>query len=132
MRGQGWRWARLVGIIATAVVGLGSSYAIWSADDAPDLMIAFSGVLALLGAVAAVFLLLVVIVTIIEDVRPSMRFRRPAVPLSLAHREAALFGRRRYRMHPISFWGVFTLNNRFVFGFMLCEPPEYVDLQEPL
>lgn len=124
------RWARLIGLIATAVTGLGSSYYIWSFDEAPRIAIAISGLLLAAGGTATLVLLAVIASVIAEDVRPTVRFRKPAVPLSLAQRQASLVGHRNYRLHPIHFWGVLTLNNSFVFGFMLLSDPEYISFVE--
>lgn len=124
------RWARLIGIVATAVLGLGTAFLVWSVDDAPRWTIALSGILAAVGGGAALILLALLAHIIAEDVRPAFRFRKPAVPLSLAHREASMLGRSRYRLHPISFWGGITLNNRFGLVFMIFDKPEYIDFKD--
>lgn len=123
------RWNRLLSLIATALIGIAGACLIWSFNDAPRWTIAVSGLLAAAGVAAALVLLIILVAVIVEDVRPSVRFRKPVVPLSLAHREAALIGRTRFRLHPVTFWGVLTLNHRFVFGFMVCDKPEYVEFK---
>lgn len=124
------RWARLIGIVATAVLGLGASLLIWSTPDAPRWTVALSGILAGAGGGAALILIGLLVVIIMEDVRPSFRFRKPLVPLSLAHREASMVGRSRYRLHPIRFWGGITLNTRFGLVFMVFDKPEYIDFKD--
>jgi hypothetical protein len=125
-------WYRLLAILATATVGLSGAFVILSADKAPKWTLALSGVLGLAGLAAAVVLLAIVVSVIIEDVRPTVRVRKPAGSLALSHREAAMHGRLRFRMHPIRFWGVLTLNNRFLLGFMVFSEPEYLDARKEL
>jgi len=124
------RWYRLFALIASAVIGPGASWLIWSYDDAPRWTIAVSGLLLAAGGAATLVLLAVIASVIAEDVRPTVRLRKPVVPMSLAHREASMVGHRNYRLHPIRFWGVLTLNSSFVFGFMLLSKPEYISFKE--
>lgn len=124
------RWARLIGIVSTAVLGLGAAFLIWSADEAPRWTIALSGVLAALGGLATLILLTLLAVIIIEDVRPALRFRRPANPMFIARRNASMVGRRNYSLHPIRFWGGLFLNNRFALTFMIFDQPEHIDFKD--
>lgn len=123
-------WWRLTSLVATAAIGIGGAWAIWAHPDAPRWTIAASGVLIAAGGAAALILLVVGVAVIAEDVRPTLRFRKPVVPMSLAHREASLVGRKRYRLHPIKFWGGITLNSRFALVFMLFDQPEYIDFKD--
>lgn len=124
------RWWRLGMVALIAGASTAAIYAIWSQPSAPRWLIAISGLLACASAGAMITLAAFAYNVIVDDVRPSLRLRKPAAPVALSHREAALHGRARFRQHPIRFWGVLTLNNRFLFGFMVFAEPEYINLRE--
>lgn len=121
------RWGRLLSIVAMAAFGLNFAYVAFTADDAPRWFIALGGVAGLAGLAALVVLIALAWWIIVDDIRPAFRFRKPVVPLALAHSESSLVGRAHYRLHPIRFWGGITLNNRFYFGFMIFGPPRHED-----
>lgn len=118
------RWLRIAAIAVTAILGVGGAWAILRSSDAPRWLVAFSGLIGLAGLAAFAALVLISWYVVTEKIRPSLRFRKPVVPLALAHREASLVGRRAYRNHPIRFWGGLILNNSFFVGFMLFGKPE--------
>lgn len=123
-----WRWDRLAVATATACVGIGAGYAGLTANLGP-LAVMACGVLGLAGIAATAFLLIFIYAWIEDDVRPSLCFRRPAVPIALMHSGAAMKGYRTFRNHPVRFWGGLMLNNSFFFGFMLFGKPEYESLR---
>lgn len=112
-------WLRITAIVTIVAACIGGVLAIWHWDQAPRWAYAVSGVLMIPIAIVAAALAILAWYFVSEVLRPSIRFRKPLVPLALATREAALAGRSRYRMHPVTFWGVLTCGNRFAFGFML-------------
>lgn len=124
------KWLRIVTIglvVAACMVGAGS---IWLWDQAPRWALALSGILAIPVILAAAAAALLAWYFIVEIVRPSVRLRKPLAPLSLATQEPALSGRRRYRMHPVTFWGVLTLGNRFALGFMVFGKMHHISFKE--
>lgn len=121
------RWFRLAGFVAASVIGLGVTY-IAVMYDVPRWFVAISGLMFAIGIFATGTLGAFLWVTITEDVRPSLRFRRPVVPIAISHNEAGMIGERRFRQHPVRFWGGLALNSRFFVGFMVFSPPEYLHL----
>jgi hypothetical protein len=126
------KWWRLAAIIAMATIGIGGGWVTFHASPDARWLVASSGVLFCAGVAAALVLMAVALHIVIEDIRPSVRLRRPVGQLALSHREASMHGQARFRHHPIKFWGVLTLNNRFVFGFMVCDPPQYLTFKVPV
>lgn len=126
-----WNWPRLGAILVATVVGLCAGYATFAADDPPRILVVVGGVLGVVGVAGSVAIALFAYTIIADDVRPALRFRKPAVPMSLSHDEAALIGRRSFRQHPVRFWAGLTLNNRFFMGFMLFDQPKRFTLHDP-
>jgi hypothetical protein len=127
-----WNWDRIAAIAGAAVGGLTIGYVTFVADSLPRALIVIGGILGLAGAAASAVLVLFIYTVIADCVRPALRFRRPLVPMSLSHDEAALIGRRSFRQHPVRFWGGLTLNNRFFVGFMLFDQPTRFTLTDPV
>lgn len=121
---------QIVGIVGGTLGCLAGIAAIWCWDQAPRWAIALSGILAIPVVLVAAASALLAWYFVAEVVRPSVRFRKPLAPLFLATQEAALCGRRRYRMHPVEFWGVLTCGNRFAFGFMWFGKITHIDFNE--
>ncbi|QJR01739.1 hypothetical protein HH800_05745 [Sphingobium yanoikuyae] len=118
-------WGRISAALATAIVGIGGAWIILAADEAPKALIAISGLLGIAGLAGAALLVAAVSYLVSEVIRPAFRFRKPAVPMALSHREAALIGHKSFRNHPVKFWGGLILGNSFFFGFMIFGAPEY-------
>lgn len=120
-----WDWRKLGSIVATAVVCDAGAYRILADPAAPRWTVAMAGPMVISGAAATLVLGIIAWSIIVDDIKPALRFHQPTIPLALAHRESALIGQRRFRNHPVRFWGGLTLSNRFFVGFMLLDPPEY-------
>jgi hypothetical protein len=125
-----WRWWKLAAIICASVIGLGGAYVSY-AYDVPRFLVAISGLLFAVGITSTVVLAAFLWIVVSEDVRPALRFRRPVVRISLSHDEVGFVGERRFRQHPVTFWGGLILNNRFFVGFMLFAPPEHLTFTDP-
>jgi hypothetical protein len=123
------RWARFLLVLALATAGPIAVHMIWSAQS-PRWLLALSGLVIVAVAMAWLILLALLYDFVVEKVRPSLRFRKPVVPLALSHREPTLVGHISQRNHPIRFWGGITLNNRFFVGFMLFDKPEYLRVRD--
>lgn len=123
-------WGRVSAIVGSAVVGLGGAYAIIANPDSSRALLALSGILGVVG-IAGAFATGLLVWVALEQSRPALRFRAPTTDMALSQRLSALIGQERYQRHPIKFWGVLTLNHRFLFGFMTFGPVEYDTYDTP-
>ena len=123
-------WTRFFAVVAAALIGVGSGVGILAFDNSPRWLVALSGIFLGIGAFATTALLAFIGTTIIDELRPAVRLRKPVTPLFFAHKESSLVGRSRYRLHPIRFWGSLTFNNTFLMGFMLFEKPQTIDFKD--
>lgn len=118
-------YRRLALLVASGAIGLGGCFAIMVAEHAPRWVIAAGGILGLAGASATFALGLFAWVLIAENLTIRFRMGEPENPLSLTQNEPALIGNVRLRQYAVGHWGVFIINNRFLFGFMTLGAPEY-------
>ena len=123
-------WPRVAAIVGSAVIGLGGSYAIIANPSSSRPLLALSGILGAVG-IAGACATGILLWASLERLRPALRFRAPVTDMALTQRLSALIGQERYQRHPIKFWGVLTLNHRFLFGFMAFGPVEYDTYDAP-
>lgn len=123
-------WYRITGTAIATLACCSAIYVIWSDPDASRWELALSGVL--IVAVLAVAFCIGVLAWffITETLRPAVICQKPAAPSALATREAALVGRRRYRMRPVDFLAVITFGGRVAFGLMVFGKIHHIDFNE--